>query len=426
MTAEIAILNRTAVALAADSAATLTGPGGSKTFDSAEKIFELCCNQPIALMLFNNAQFMGVPFDVLARGYRRDRSDKARFNRLTDVWPDFRTFLEEFPRGVEDEEAHLTQHAYAIFKRVSEGSFKLRMEAMTKALAKRSRQFPPQATDPAAYVIGLAKAIQADHEKDPNPGYLHGKTLADFEAAYGDRLDSVAATAFKANLDDAVLAALRELMFAVVKSRRKSSGFTGVVFAGYGDDDIFPTLQSVELDGIYLGEPRVLNQEIVDIDRRQETAAVIPFAQKDMPQRFIYGLDDGLQRHVERLVSGVVEEIVTAKPRVYKAGLGEAIKSAARARVNDALEEFKTNSERKLKNVVNFMSKRELAEVAQSLVELTSRKRRFSDDQETVGGPIDVAVLSKSEGFIWIQRKHYFDAELNPSFFVRNGIDRRP
>jgi len=36
---------------------------------------------------------------------------------------------------------------------------------------------------------------------------------------------------------------------------------------------------------------------------------------------------------------------------------------------------------------------------------------------ETVGGPIDVAVISKGDGFIWIKRKHYFSPELNHHFF---------
>jgi hypothetical protein len=35
---------------------------------------------------------------------------------------------------------------------------------------------------------------------------------------------------------------------------------------------------------------------------------------------------------------------------------------------------------------------------------------------ETVAGPIDVAVISKGDGFIWIKRKHYFSPELNPHF----------
>ena len=30
---------------------------------------------------------------------------------------------------------------------------------------------------------------------------------------------------------------------------------------------------------------------------------------------------------------------------------------------------------------------------------------------------MDVAVISKGDGFVWINRKHYFKPELNASFF---------
>ncbi len=40
---------------------------------------------------------------------------------------------------------------------------------------------------------------------------------------------------------------------------------------------------------------------------------------------------------------------------------------------------------------------------------------------ESVGGPIDVAVISKADGFIWIKRKHYFDPALNPRFLARQS-----
>ena len=62
--------------------------------------------------------------------------------------------------------------------------------------------------------------------------------------------------------------------------------------------------------------------------------------------------------------------------------------------------------------------KEELAELAESLVHLTSLKRRVALETETVGGPIDVAVVSKGDGFIWLKRKHYFRPELNPYFIA--------
>ena len=59
----------------------------------------------------------------------------------------------------------------------------------------------------------------------------------------------------------------------------------------------------------------------------------------------------------------------------------------------------------------------DLAQVASTLVSLSSFQQRMSLERETVGGPIDVAVVSKGDGFIWIERKHYFRGELNPHFF---------
>jgi hypothetical protein len=68
--------------------------------------------------------------------------------------------------------------------------------------------------------------------------------------------------------------------------------------------------------------------------------------------------------------------------------------------------------------VTSLLPKSELAAMAESLVNLTSFKRKVSMEAETVGGPVDVAVISKGDGFIWIKRKHYFNKELNPQFFA--------
>ena len=51
--------------------------------------------------------------------------------------------------------------------------------------------------------------------------------------------------------------------------------------------------------------------------------------------------------------------------------------------------------------------------MAESLVNLTTLKRKVSLQAETVGGPVDVAVISKRDGFVWIRKKHYFKEELN-------------
>jgi len=67
-------------------------------------------------------------------------------------------------------------------------------------------------------------------------------------------------------------------------------------------------------------------------------------------------------------------------------------------------------------DVLRTAPKEVLAELAESLVSITSLRQRVSGDLETVGGPVDVALISKGEGLIWIKRKHYFNTELNPHY----------
>lgn len=69
-------------------------------------------------------------------------------------------------------------------------------------------------------------------------------------------------------------------------------------------------------------------------------------------------------------------------------------------------------------DIVHALPKEELAAMAEALVNLTSFKRHITQDAETVGGPIDVAVMSRGDGFIWIKRKHYFSKDLNPQFLA--------
>jgi hypothetical protein len=108
----------------------------------------------------------------------------------------------------------------------------------------------------------------------------------------------------------------------------------------------------------------------------------------------------------------------------------DAIRAGISASADKYLESFASKSEerkttnyrQKILDMVDFMPKSDLANMAESLINLTSIKRRVSAESENVGGPIDVAVISKYDGFVWIKRKHYFDRELNPRYFVSQGM----
>ncbi|MPZ29573.1 MAG: hypothetical protein GEV13_01010 [Rhodospirillales bacterium] len=64
--------------------------------------------------------------------------------------------------------------------------------------------------------------------------------------------------------------------------------------------------------------------------------------------------------------------------------------------------------------VTDAMPVQDAIELAEFLVRSTIDFCRFKIGAPTVGGPIEVAAVTKHEGFKWVKRKHYFDQTLNP------------
>ena len=88
MTALVGVLNKHAVAIAADSAVTMGNT--HKVVNSANKIFTLSKFHPVAVMVFNNAAFMGVPWDIIIKEYRKELGSKAL--------PSVKCYVDDFVR----------------------------------------------------------------------------------------------------------------------------------------------------------------------------------------------------------------------------------------------------------------------------------------------------------------------------------------
>ena len=62
----------------------------------------------------------------------------------------------------------------------------------------------------------------------------------------------------------------------------------------------------------------------------------------------------------------------------------------------------------------------DVIDLARFLVHSAIMFTRFSMGPNIVGGPIEIAAITKHENFKWISRKHYYDQSLNrePSHVV--------
>ncbi|WP_409201008.1 hypothetical protein [Methanobrevibacter sp. DSM 116169] len=68
MTSEILIMTPSAIALAADSTVTI---GGLKTYQGVNKLFMLSNNPPMGIMIYNTADFFGIPLETIINDFSK-------------------------------------------------------------------------------------------------------------------------------------------------------------------------------------------------------------------------------------------------------------------------------------------------------------------------------------------------------------------
>lgn len=94
MTAVVGILNKSAIALAADSAVTVTFGSDRKILNRANKIFTLSKYEPVGVMIYNSASLMATPWEIILKVFRDELGTKA-FPHLSDYLDAFLAFLKE-------------------------------------------------------------------------------------------------------------------------------------------------------------------------------------------------------------------------------------------------------------------------------------------------------------------------------------------
>ncbi|MFQ5456070.1 MAG: hypothetical protein ACE5EA_07705, partial [Nitrospirota bacterium] len=202
----------------------------------------------------------------------------------------------------------------------------------------------------------------------------------------------------------------------------------GVIIAGFGEKDIFPSLKSFHIEAVVNNRLKYKEDSYRQINFKNNVV-IIPFAQGEMVVTFMEGIDPNLQTQIEGYLSEIfnrypedIVENIEKFNKKEKSILISKLKEVSNKLFQDYtkyIENYrKENYVYPVMRVVAMLPKDELASMAESLVSLTSFKRKVSMEKETVGGPIDVAVISKGDGFVWIKRKHYFKSELNPQFFA--------
>ncbi|MBE9050903.1 hypothetical protein IQ243_10840 [Nostocales cyanobacterium LEGE 11386] len=428
MTTEVAILNKEAIALAADSAVTVSTSNGTKIYNSANKLFALSKFHPVGIMVYGNAELSGVPWETLIKIYRKKLKDSS-FPTLKEYCNDFINFLTNHINFFSEKEQFLS-----LISIVSDIFQQLREEirfSVAKAFEENTE----------------LSDLEINHisEEIIDRFYEHLDKLELFSSLSKSFVNSITRK-YKKNFEDLITKILEDLsisnnsktklnkiaLYALIKNHF-SSHASGIVIAGFGEEEIFPTLHTYDMECVFENKLKYFENKNKS-HNSNSYPAIIPFAQEDMISTFITGIDPRLEslslRALEQILQSYFEKIIDSAKQSTPENQPEFINSITRqlddtkrfllAKHKEKMIEYKeTIHIAPILSTVNILPKDELGAMAEALVNLTSRKRRVTTDAETVGGPTDVAIISKGDGFIWIKRKHYFDPELNYDFFRR-------
>jgi len=429
MTAESAVMNKLGVALAADSAVTASSRGADKVYSSSDKLFQLSDTAPVAIMKSGNADFLGMPWEVLINVYRQQLGE-ATFPRLADYASDFFRFVSKlvrtnatiFPRSVQDAwvEIFVENWLENIRDEANERYEGDKLEAPDQS----NKNMLPVIHEVAAEFLKEKRQDSKLHRFGAATAHaLRAKHAKTVKKAIKDYFDGFSLSA----IPDKTRRLLEQLVFeSIARANFDSGDATNIVFAGFGEEEYLPAYLKYAVDGWADNKLRHYRDEEGRISP-EKSGDVGLFGQHNPAYSVAIGVNpdflldmlmyasNGVEKFAEKMTktfAHVTNHTYTAH-ETKKLGM---IADEHREVMFKGITEYLEEREERLYDAVGQLPASELAVAAEMLVNITKFSQRVSAEQETVGGPVDVALITKGGGFVWVKRKRYFPAELNYFF----------
>lgn len=424
MTSEVVIANNQCVVMAADSAVTTVG---SKVHDSALKLFSLSKTAPVGIMIYGSASYLGTPWETIIKVFREELGDNE-LPTLKKYCDDFIKHLDKRPYW-----SKLRQELW--IEDVTTEILENLKSPLTQYISECARR-GEKITEP-----GVRKVIEAwfnekqEEMADSNPIYRNQKsTQKIIEKSYENAIKKMVSSelSFLGDNVDNISNLIKDIICYLVNRPFQFESHTGIVIAGYGKTQLYPQIITINFDGVIDDKPRHWKESELSADLNDETidAVIFPFAQDDVIKTLVYGISPWLNGFIHSNLTSRINQIKDSLSSISEhigARDTESQKSIDELseKLGEGWDEFidecrnfvGANYTKPMFIATSSLTKADMAMMAETLVNVTAFKRKISPDANSVGGPVDVAVLSKGDGLVWVKRKHYFPSDLNYHFF---------
>ena len=196
-------------------------------------------------------------------------------------------------------------------------------------------------------------------------------------------------------------------------------GATHLIFSGFGKEEEYPVLVRVLVDGAF--DARIcyhFNKEDIYKISDEKPVAICPFAQKDIMEALLTSIEPYFYKHVceeaEQIYERIFDRLKFSVPSSPEQR-NDLEKILDGVKYKDLIRQFQrfgknlrsTERGQWLKALRDY-DLQDMARLAENLIAMTSFERHMTFSPEGVGGPIDLAVITKNEGFTWLNRKSWY------------------
>jgi hypothetical protein len=427
MTTQVVLTNGLGIALASDSAVT----AGGKVLNTSEKIFELPAPHKAAVLTSGRARFMGIPWEVVFSAWSEslDRPLASMVEYRESLYKFLRTVIPSTGR-LSSSEGEFIRSSYFGDRNAYDTVWKILSDTVLPHFESildendlpiftgsegwdeefRSRMSELVPTEViSTFEQQLELAMQARRERfAPATEITEAQALVWLEKYWAQIENTPSNMDFSTwpmmpGFDSAV-----KRLHATFLVHSEYDGESNINIFGFGAGELFPS----GAGGFLLG---VINGTLV---RRFEGVA----ESSSEPRDYFFGQDDAiaaLTRGEDHLLTNAaVEKTQRTLTDIYDRLSDSDDESAKLARdyvkqsidKGDLAEEMKrAGSEERgkpFRKAIGMSPILDLAEFASQLVGVQAAYAAMTQENPSVGGFVDVAIITHRRGFEWIRHKH--------------------
>ncbi len=354
-------------------------------------------------MIYGSAELGGLPVETAVKVFREQLGQDA-FKSLQEYADSFLEFLGAsahlFPKDRQDR--FVRRGSFRFLSRVKQ-DLDTRVKARIEADGEISE---------GALKEELTVLLEQHRQAVEGEELLTSADRTDVplvSAEHSEAIDSVANRVFEQTpFSDDQRVLLRQLVARTLLNIRSVVSDCGMVFTGFGTDDVCPMLVQHDVRGVMAGKPHHHFRIAID---GHEKGGIFPFAQTEMVSTFMEGISPAIKATIYNFIHRMSEVLPSA---IVEDAADGGMTSEQRNNIRDALEGILRSAEEQLQNeleayikseqitpvvdTVLSLPKNELAEMAETLEPISKLKQALRCAMLHVDGEADRRAVGAHSG----------------------------